>query len=67
MAALRLGDTAPDFTQESSEGPISFYQWAGDSWVVLFSHPEGLHAGVHHRARLHRQAQDPSSPSATRR
>jgi alkyl hydroperoxide reductase subunit AhpC len=40
MAALRLGDTAPDFTQESSEGPINFYQWAGDSWVVLFSHPK---------------------------
>ena len=40
MAALRLGDIAPDFTQESSEGPISFYQWAGDSWVVLFSHPK---------------------------
>jgi len=40
MAALRLGDIAPDFTQESSDGPISFYQWAGDSWVVLFSHPK---------------------------
>jgi alkyl hydroperoxide reductase subunit AhpC len=40
MATLRLGDTAPDFTQESNEGPISFYQWAGDSWVVLFSHPK---------------------------
>ena len=40
MAALRLGDTAPDFQQESSEGPINFYQWAGDSWVVLFSHPK---------------------------
>lgn len=39
MATLRLGDTAPDFTQESTAGPISFYQWAGDSWVVLFSHP----------------------------
>jgi alkyl hydroperoxide reductase subunit AhpC len=37
--ALRLGDTAPDFTQDSSEGKISFYQWAGKSWVVLFSHP----------------------------
>jgi alkyl hydroperoxide reductase subunit AhpC len=36
---LRLGDTAPDFTQESTEGPIQFHQWAGDSWVVLFSHP----------------------------
>jgi len=37
--ALRLGDTAPDFTQESSEGPISFHKWLGDSWGVLFSHP----------------------------
>ena len=39
MATLRLGDTAPDFTQESSAGTINFYEWAGDSWVVLFSHP----------------------------
>jgi alkyl hydroperoxide reductase subunit AhpC len=39
MATLRLGDTAPDFQQDSTEGPISFHQWAGDSWVVLFSHP----------------------------
>jgi alkyl hydroperoxide reductase subunit AhpC len=37
--ALQLGDVVPDFTQASSEGEISFYQWAGDSWVVLFSHP----------------------------
>jgi len=37
--ALRLGDTAPDFTQESSEGNISFYEYLGDSWGVLFSHP----------------------------
>jgi alkyl hydroperoxide reductase subunit AhpC len=39
MATLRLGDTAPDFTQDSSIGPISFHQWLGDSWAVLFSHP----------------------------
>lgn len=39
MATLRLGDTAPDFTQDSSEGALHFYDWAGDSWVVLFSHP----------------------------
>lgn len=39
MAQLRLGDTAPDFTQDSSMGEISFHEWAGDSWVVLFSHP----------------------------
>ena len=38
--SLRLGDTAPDFTQDSTEGQISFYDWAGDSWVVLFSHPK---------------------------
>jgi alkyl hydroperoxide reductase subunit AhpC len=38
--AVMLGDTAPDFTQDSTEGPIHFYDWAGDSWVVLFSHPK---------------------------
>ncbi|MCZ8038670.1 MAG: peroxiredoxin [Microcystis sp. LE17-20A] len=37
--ALQLGDIVPDFTQDSSDGPISFHQWVGDSWVVLFSHP----------------------------
>ncbi|WP_048305596.1 peroxiredoxin [Halomonas sp. PR-M31] len=37
--SLHLGDTAPDFTQDSTEGSIEFHQWAGDSWVVLFSHP----------------------------
>ncbi|NES06625.1 MAG: peroxiredoxin [Okeania sp. SIO2F4] len=37
--ALRLGDEVPNFTQNSSEGEINFYDWAGDSWVVLFSHP----------------------------
>lgn len=39
MASLRLGDLAPDFEQDSSEGPIKFHQWLGDSWGVLFSHP----------------------------
>jgi len=37
--ALRLGDTVPNFTQASSMGDIDFYSWAGDSWVILFSHP----------------------------
>lgn len=37
--SLRLGDTAPDFEQDSSIGKIRFHEWAGDSWVVLFSHP----------------------------
>lgn len=36
---LRLGDIAPDFTQQSSHGPISFHAWLGDSWAILFSHP----------------------------
>ena len=37
---LKLGDIAPDFTQESTEGSIHFHEWAGSSWVVLFSHPK---------------------------
>ena len=37
--ALHLGDTAPDFTAETSEGKISFLDWKGDSWAVFFSHP----------------------------
>jgi alkyl hydroperoxide reductase subunit AhpC len=36
---IRLGDPAPDFTQESTEGPIHFSEWKGDSWAILFSHP----------------------------
>lgn len=36
---LRLGDVAPDFTQDSSQGPIHFHQWMEDKWAVLFSHP----------------------------
>jgi thioredoxin-dependent peroxiredoxin len=38
--AFRLGDTAPDFTAESTEGTINFHEWLGDSWGVLFSHPK---------------------------
>lgn len=37
--SLQLGDTVPNFTQASSTGEINFYDWAGDNWVVLFSHP----------------------------
>lgn len=36
---LRLGDIAPDFTQDSTEGQIRFHEWLGNSWGVLFSHP----------------------------
>lgn len=37
--SLRLGDTAPDFVQQSNEGEIHFYDWLGTSWGILFSHP----------------------------
>src|SRR5215469_10734814 len=38
--ALQLGDTAPDFTAETTEGTISFHEWLGSGWGVLFSHPK---------------------------
>ena len=38
--AIQLGDIAPDFTQESTQGPIHFHEWLGKSWGILFSHPK---------------------------
>ncbi len=39
MATIRLGDTAPDFTAETSQGSLNFYEYLGDGWGILFSHP----------------------------
>src|SRR4051812_87377 len=40
MPTLKLGDTAPDFEAETTEGTINFHDWIGDGWAVLFSHPK---------------------------
>src|SRR5881275_1025234 len=39
IMAIRLGDVAPDFTAQTTEGEVSFHQWLGNGWGVLFSHP----------------------------
>jgi alkyl hydroperoxide reductase subunit AhpC len=38
--SLRINDTAPDFTAETTQGTVHFHQWIGDSWAILFSHPK---------------------------
>ena len=38
--ALRINDTAPDFTANTSSGTVNFHEWIGDGWAMLFSHPK---------------------------
>lgn len=40
--SLQIADTAPDFVQDSTDGPIRFHEWIGDNWCVLFSHPKNF-------------------------
>ncbi len=47
--SLRINDTAPNFTAQTTQGTLSFHEWIGDQWAVLFSHPKDSHTGLHHR------------------
>ena len=55
--ALQIGDIAPDFEAETTEGRIRFHEWLGDLLGRALLPSEGLHAGLHDRTRLHGQDQ----------
>ena len=53
--ALRLGDEAPNFTAETTQGTVNFHEWLGDGWGILFSHPKDFTPCLHHRTGSHGQ------------
>ena len=50
--ALRINDEVPNFTADTTQGEITFHDWIGDGWAILFSHPQGLYTRLHDGTRF---------------